>query len=69
MEICTNQQFQALEPLYPKLSIGGYCIVDDFGTVEACAAAVTDYREANGINDEIMDIDGWGVFWRKSHHD
>lgn len=57
---------QALEPLYPKLSAGGYCIIDDYGGIEACASAVTDYRKAHGIVDEIIDIDGWGVYWRKS---
>lgn len=57
---------EALEPLYPKLSVGGYCIVDDFGTIEACSRAVHDYRSKNGINDEIIDVDGRGAYWRKS---
>lgn len=57
---------QALEPLYPKLSPGGYCIIDDYGATSACAAAVTDYRKTHGIDDDIVDIDGLGVYWRKS---
>lgn len=57
---------QALEPLYPKLAAGGFCIIDDYGTIDSCKEAVTDYRRAYGINDEIVDIDGAGVFWRKS---
>lgn len=57
---------QALEPLYPKLSVGGYCIIDDYGAVAACKAAVTDYRKAHAIEDEISDVDGWAVYWRKS---
>ena len=57
---------QALESLYPKLSLGGYCIVDDYGVIDACAAAVEDYRSAHSIDDEILDIDGWGVYWGKS---
>ncbi len=56
---------EALEPLYPKLAPGGYCIIDDFGTVPPCAAAVTDYRRAHDIDAEIIDIDGAGVYWRK----
>lgn len=60
---------QALEPLYPKLAVGGYCIIDDYGNIDACKTAVTDYRDANGIDDEIIDIDGWGAFWRKSTHE
>jgi O-methyltransferase len=57
---------QALVPLYPKLSVGGYCIIDDYGAIEACRAAVSDYRLAHNIGDKIVDIDATGVFWRKS---
>jgi len=57
----------ALQSLYPKLSVGGYLIVDDYGTVAACRQAVHDYREAHDIDEEIISIDGWGVYWRRSH--
>lgn len=57
---------QALEPLYPKLAPKGYCIIDDYGTIAPCAAAVTDFRKAHDIDDEIVDIDGAGVYWRKT---
>ena len=57
---------QALEPLYPRLSVGGYCIVDDYGNINACREAVTDYRNSHSIKDEIIEIDGSGVYWRKS---
>jgi O-methyltransferase len=60
---------EALDPLYPKLAIGGYCIVDDFGTIEACASAVNDYRARHNITDEIIDVDGRGVYWRKTRQD
>lgn len=56
----------ALTALYPKLSAGGYAIVDDFGCIPACKAAVTDYRAAHGITDEIETIDWTGVYWRKT---
>lgn len=52
--------------LYPKLSKGGYVIVDDWGVVPGCKQAVIDYRMQNNINDEIIDIDGSGVFWKRS---
>ncbi len=59
--------WQAIEALYPKLSPGGFCIVDDYGTLPTQAqAAVHDYRKQHGITDEIVDIDGNGAFWRKS---
>lgn len=57
---------QALDALYPRLSPGGYCIVDDYGAVEGCRVAVTDYRSAHGIADDILPVDATGVYWRKS---
>jgi O-methyltransferase len=56
---------QALDALYPRLSPGGFCIVDDYLAVKACEQAVTDYRAKYGITAAIVDIDGTGVFWRK----
>lgn len=56
----------ALDALYDKLSPGGYVIVDDYGAVPGCAQAITDFRAARGITDEIETIDWAGVFWRKS---
>jgi O-methyltransferase len=59
--------WQAIEALYPKLSPGGFCIVDDYGTlVDQCQRAIHDYRDAHGITEEIIDVDGWGAYWRKS---
>jgi O-methyltransferase len=57
---------QAMEALYPKLSIGGFVIVDDYGTWPSCRQAITDYRRAHDIADAIENIDGAGVYWRKS---
>jgi O-methyltransferase len=58
--------WQAIEALYPKLSPGGFCIVDDYGDLVAqCQRAIHDYRDANGITEEIVDIDGFGAYWRK----
>ncbi len=52
--------------LYPKLSPGGYIIIDDYGAIPACAKAVHDYREKHGITEEIVEIDWSGRYWRKS---
>jgi O-methyltransferase len=58
---------QAIEALYPKLSTGGFCIIDDFGSHQSQAGqAVADYRKANGIDEEIVDVDGFGAYWRKA---
>jgi O-methyltransferase len=52
--------------LYPKLSPGGFLIVDDYGVVDSCRRAVEDYRRKHGIADPIMEIDGTGVYWQRS---
>lgn len=57
---------QALNALYPRLSIGGFCIIDDYHAIDACRQAVTDYREEHRISADIVEIDGTGVFWRKN---
>jgi O-methyltransferase len=55
---------QALDALYPRVSPGGFCIVDDYHAIDACRQAVTDYREKHEVTAKITDIDGSGVFWR-----
>lgn len=55
-----------LDALYANVSKGGFIVVDDYNLVEACAKAVTDFRNAHGVVDSIIPIDDVGVFWRKS---
>lgn len=55
---------QALDGLYPRLSPGGFCIIDDY-VLRPCRRAVADYRAKHGISEEIVDIDGTGALWRK----
>lgn len=55
----------AIKALYPKLSPGGYVIVDDYHAVPACKQAIYDYASANGLTPELHDIDGSAVYWRK----
>lgn len=55
----------ALVNLYPKLSVGGFIIVDDFGAISACASAVGDYRKQNNIREPMYEIDWTGVYWQK----
>ncbi len=38
----------AMKALYPRLSIGGYCIIDDWGETYTTIPAVTDYMETLG---------------------
>jgi hypothetical protein len=55
----------ALEHLYPRLSIGGFLIVDDYGH-GPCRQAVMDYRAAHRIDEPIEPIDWLGAFWRRA---
>ena len=42
-----------LEHLYPKLSVGGYCIIDDY-IHKGARAAVDEYRLKYDITDEVL---------------
>jgi O-methyltransferase len=56
---------QALDAMYAKLSPGGFLIVDDY-SLDPCRTAIADFRACNGIEEPIIEIDGMGVYWRKS---
>lgn len=51
--------------LYPKLSPGGFTIIDDYNSVAACNAAVDDYRREHGIAAQMELIPGCGAYWAK----
>jgi O-methyltransferase len=58
----------AITALYPKLSIGGYLIVDDYNAplfADACGQAIRDYRAQHAISEPIQTIDWTGVYWRR----
>ena len=55
----------ALQHLYPKLSIGGYVIIDDYYAFPNCKTAVHDYRHENNIIEKIIEIDKEAIYWRK----
>lgn len=55
----------ALDNLYPTLSPGGFVIVDDY-IIPSCRRAVTDFRAAHGIEDDIERIDDDSVYWRRA---
>jgi O-methyltransferase len=59
--------YVGLECLYPKLSIGGFTIIDDYGAIKQCRNAVMDYRARMGIEDRIQQVDWTGVWWQKTH--
>ncbi len=57
--------WEALDALYGKLSPGGVVIVDDYGAVPACKAAVEDFRSQHDIAADVKSIDWTGAWWRK----
>ncbi len=54
----------ALVNLYPGLAPGGWIIVDDY-EIPACAQAVDDYRQTEGITEPIHRVDWTGICWQK----
>lgn len=54
----------ALQALYPKLSPGGFCIVDDYA-LEGCRRAIDDFRASHAISSPLQTIDWTGRFWQK----
>jgi O-methyltransferase len=55
----------ALNPLYRKVSEGGFVIIDDYYSCPPCKRAVDEFREIHGISDEMQQIDEQAIFWRK----
>ena len=60
-----SSTMDALVNLYPKLSKGGFCIIDEYGCIDKCRKAVDDFREEKEIKSEMKEIDWTGRFWRK----
>ena len=54
----------ALNNLYPKLSKGGFCIIDDYALF-GCKRAVDDYRAQYKIDTEMKEVDWTCRYWRK----
>ncbi|MEM7057434.1 MAG: TylF/MycF/NovP-related O-methyltransferase [Pseudomonadota bacterium] len=55
----------ALDALYPKVSPGGFVIVDDYGVLEPARLATDEFRAAHSVAAPLVDIDGAGVYWRR----
>ena len=55
----------ALSSLYDGLEGGGYLVVDDYGALEECRAAVDRFRAGRGIEASIEWVDDICVRWRK----
>ncbi len=51
--------------LEPRVSIGGFVIIDDYNALAPCQKAVTDYRNARGISSDLHEVDWTAVWWQK----
>jgi hypothetical protein len=54
-----------LEALYPRLAVGGYLIVDDYGALDECRQAVDEFRAERQIAEPLEIVDWTGVRWRR----
>ena len=57
--------YVALEALYPKLSPGGFVILDDYRFLKSVSSAVSDYRDKMRIDAPIHEVDWNGAWWQK----
>jgi Macrocin-O-methyltransferase (TylF) len=55
-----DSTMDALTNLYPKLSVGGYLMLDD------CHDAVHDFRKTHNIEEEIRRVDDTCVYWQRT---
>ena len=55
----------ALIALEPRVSPGGFVIVDDYNGLEVCQRAVDDYRRDHHIDAPLHEVDWTAVWWRK----
>lgn len=56
----------SLNALYPKLSPGGFVIIDDYGLPTGCKKAVDEYRQMHLIDTPITWVNHQAVYWRKA---
>lgn len=56
--------WQILTALYDRVVSGGFVIIDDY-LLDPCRAAVTEFREREGITAPIVTIDPSSVYWQR----
>lgn len=56
----------ALTALYPKLSVGGYVLIDDYVPDLGAKEAVDDFRRDRGLTEPFEVIDEGCVAWRRA---
>jgi Macrocin-O-methyltransferase (TylF) len=54
-----------LETFEPKVSPGGFVVIDDYGDWEGAKEATHEYRASRGIDAPLVEVDQTAAFWRK----
>jgi O-methyltransferase len=54
-----------LEVMYPRVSPGGFVVIDDYGTFPGARRATDEYRIRSGDSAPLRRIDHTGRYWRK----
>jgi O-methyltransferase len=54
-----------LETFYPKVSSGGFVVIDDYGHWVGAREATDEFRSRNGIGAPLRRVDYTGRYWRK----
>jgi hypothetical protein len=60
-----ESQRDVLVNLYPKLSPGGFVIIDD-PQLEGCARAIREYRQEHDITETMLSTGSYALYWRKT---
>ena len=55
---------EVLTAMYPLVSPGGFVIVDDYGAMPFCRAAVDDFRRQHAVTGELQATGTTAVWWR-----
>jgi O-methyltransferase len=58
-----------LETFEPRVSLGGFVVIDDYGAWEGARAATHEYLAARGIDASLVEIDQTAAYWRKQAAD
>jgi len=61
-----DSTMDAMKNLYPKLSVGGWVILDDYGHPMGCRTAVTEFRAEHNITDPIIMADAHVGYWQRT---
>jgi cephalosporin hydroxylase len=64
-ESVTSDAAPVLDALYDKVTLGGFVVVERYGTPE-CRAAVDEFRARRGITEPIEQVDATAAAWRKT---